>query len=67
MITCLFLFADEYKRADKFTAAAQFGSFDLYSGSSHPGSLMTVCTKKYDPEMRQIYLNLAMMMFESCC
>mmetsp|Transcript_2778 Transcript_2778/g.5058 ORF Transcript_2778/g.5058 Transcript_2778/m.5058 type:complete len:287 (-) Transcript_2778:140-1000(-) len=40
----------------KYTAAAQFGSFGLYCESSGPGML-----KKDDPEMRQLYLDLAML------
>jgi hypothetical protein len=55
---CVFLSADadKYKHVDKYTAAAQFGSFGLHSESSGPGML-----KKGDPEMRQLYLDLAML------
>eukprot|EP00978_Attheya_sp_CCMP212_P034480 scaffold144614_cov53-Attheya_sp.AAC.2 len=53
---CVFLSADKYKHVDEYTAAAQFGSFDLHSKSSGPGLL-----KNGDPEMRQLYLDLAML------
>jgi hypothetical protein len=53
---CVFLSANKYKHVDKYTAAAQFGPFGLHSESSGLGML-----KKGDPEMRQLYLDLAML------